>query len=262
MTAQPGGVSLRAAVSSEWSKLWSIRSTYWSLAVTAVLVVGFVLLITLSAAATNANGIEVLPMTPAEVAGGGMFYLGQLGLAALAALNIAGEYASGSILATLQWVPRRGRMLLSKLLVVSSVLFVAGAAITGLGVLAGMRPLEGISAAWDLQQVLADMAKIGLYSAVVGVIALGLGAAIRSIAGTLACTVLLLVVVPQALASTGIDFLITLSDLFPGPAGMALLDGVLGQAGHSMPVALAILLVWCITILGLGSFVLLSRDAT
>lgn len=261
MIAQSDRAGLRAAVSSEWVKLWSVRSTYWSLAATAASVVGFVLIVALSAAATSANGIEIPPTTPAEVAAGGMFLMGQLGLATLAALNIAGEYASGSILSTLQWVPRRGRMLLSKVLVVSPVLFVAGTAITVLGVLAGMPSLDGISAPWDLQQVLGDAVKLGLYSAVAGVIALGLGAALRSVAGTIACTFLLLVVVPQTLTSTGMSFLMTLADLFPAPAGMALLGGVDGQAAYSMPVAVAILLFWCIGMIGLGAFVLRSRDA-
>lgn len=55
MTAQLDGAGLRAAVSSEWVKLWSVRSTYWSLAATAALVVGYVVMVAISASVSKAK---------------------------------------------------------------------------------------------------------------------------------------------------------------------------------------------------------------
>src|SRR5688500_10376477 len=101
----PGGAGLRGAVASERTKLWSVRSTYWTLAATALLVVAFVLIFGLSASASRANGEVVPPATPMDIASQGFMLMGQFGLATLAVLLIASEYATGSILSTLQWVP-------------------------------------------------------------------------------------------------------------------------------------------------------------
>ncbi|HEX2179823.1 MAG TPA: ABC transporter [Actinomycetota bacterium] len=252
-----GGIS--GAVASEWVKLWSVRSTWWSLAATALLVAGYVLMVTISATESKANGIEVPPMTPIDVSAGGVFLLGQLGLATLAALSMAGEYATGSILSTLQWVPRRAQLLMGKCLVVAPVLFLAGTAVTILGALAGVPFLETVAGPWSYRELLGSALGVGAYSGVIGIVAVGLAAMLRSVAGTLGCTFLLQLILPMALESTGVEILITASEYFPGSAGMALLG--MEDAGYSTATAVAVLIGWAAAAWAGGVAILKSRDA-
>jgi ABC-2 type transport system permease protein len=258
--ARKDEAGLRGAMAAEWTKLWSVRSTYWTLAATALLVVAFVLIFGLSATASKANGEVIPPTTPGDIAAQGFMLMGQFGLATLAVLLIASEYATGSILSTLQWVPRRNRMLLAKALVLAPVLMVAGSLIALLGVAAAIPSLTGdVLLPWTASEMLIDVLILGLYSPVVGVIALGLGAALRSVAGTLACTFLLLMIIPGSLSSTGVDFLMKFSNYFPAQAAQSLLGG--GGEPYSVLVAVAILGAWSAASYALGLWVLRSRDA-
>lgn len=258
--ARKDEAGLRGAMAAEWTKLWSVRSTYWTLAATALLVVAFVLIFGLSATASKANGEVIPPTTPGDIAAQGFMLMGQFGLATLAVLLIASEYATGSILSTLQWVPRRNRMLLAKALVLAPVLMVAGSLIALLGVAAAIPSLTGdVLLPWTASEMLIDVLILGLYSPVVGVIALGLGAALRSVAGTLACTFLLLMIIPGSLSSTGVDFLMRFSNYFPAQAAQSLLGG--GGEPYSGLVAVAILGAWSAASYALGLWVLRSRDA-
>ena len=265
MTALEGAVrqdkaGLRDASASEWTKLWSVRSTYWTLAATALLVVGFVLIFGLSASASKANGEAIPPLTPGDIAAQGFMLMGQFGLATLATLLIASEYATGSILASLQWVPRRGVMLAAKAVVLAPVLFVTGALVTLLGVAAAIPSLQAeAELPWTASELVIDVLILGLYSPVVGLIALGLGAALRSVAGTLACAFLILLVIPGALGGTGVEFLMRVSDYFPGQAAQSLLAG----EGEPYPgaAAVGILAAWSAASCALGLWVLRSRDA-
>lgn len=258
--ARKDEAGLRGAMSAEWTKLWSVRSTYWTLAATVLLVIAFVLIFGLSATASKANGEVIPPTTPGDIAAQGFMLMGQFGLATLATLLIASEYATGSILSTLQWVPRRNRMLLAKALVLAPVLFVAGTLITLLGVGAAIPTLKGdVLLPWTASELLIDVLILGLYSPVVGVIALGLGAALRSVAGTLACTFLLLLIIPGSLSSTGVDFLMKVSNYFPAQAAQSLLGG--GGEPYPGLAAVAILGAWSAVSYALGLWVLRSRDA-
>lgn len=73
------------------------------------------------------------------------------------------------------------------------------------------------------------------------------------------CTVLVLLVVPMTLQSTGVDLLVRIGDFFPGSAGMVLLSG--GSDSYPAVAAAAILLCWACGCWAAGVAVLRSRDA-
>ncbi|HEX2052828.1 MAG TPA: ABC transporter permease [Actinomycetota bacterium] len=250
---------LPAAVGSEWVKLRSVRSTWWCLAATVIVVVAYVAMVGLSASASYANGEVVPPMTPGDVAGMGVFLLGQLALATLACMAIAGEYATGSIASTLQWVPRRARLLLAKALLVAPVLFAGGVAATLAGSLVGIYVLDGAAAPWSWPDLLGDVAAIGFYSAVVGFVALGMGAMLPSVAGSIGCCFLVLLMLPMSLASSGVEALQRIGGWFPGSAGMALVGG--DGPTYGVTGALAVLLAWAAGMLAGGMAVFRRRDA-
>ncbi len=113
---------------SEWTKLRSVRSTFWALTVTVVL--GIALGAVISAATAHGYAkfsvSEKLSWDPTGVSGAGMA-IAQLAIAVLGVLCISFEYSSGMIRTSLIAVPKRGRVLAAKSLVFAGVTFVAGA---------------------------------------------------------------------------------------------------------------------------------------
>jgi ABC-2 type transport system permease protein len=97
-----------------------------------------------------------------------------------------------------------------------------------LGVAAGA-PLLGEYGDFGPAQVAGRILAIGAHLALVAVLAVGVGTLIRRSAGTLTVLFLLLLVLPQVLPELadvlGVDFLATLTDYTPGPAGDRLMKG-------------------------------------
>lgn len=176
-------------VHAEWTKLWSVRSTYWALLATVAAIVSL-------AAVFAATG----PAPPADPAAWGLsgFFQAQLGAAALGALVMTSEYATGSIRATLTATPQRFTVLGAKTIVVAATTAVAGIAAAFVAFLVATRVFAGRGVALALTDPGAVRAVVGagLYLAVLAVLALALGAVIRSSVGTIAVVLALMLVLP------------------------------------------------------------------
>lgn len=107
----------------EWTKLLSLRSTWWVLASTVVLITGISLAVAFSLEAVAADLAAApgaaAPASGAEVVSGG-FQLGMLTIAVLGALLITGEYSTGMIRSTLAAVPTRVPVLAAKAIVLAA----------------------------------------------------------------------------------------------------------------------------------------------
>ena len=112
---------------SEWTKLRSVRSTFWALTVTVVL--GVALGAVISAATAHGYAkfsvSSKLSWDPTGVSLAGVA-IAQLAIAVLGVLCISSEYSSGMIRTSLIAVPKRGRVLAAKSLVFAVVTFVVG----------------------------------------------------------------------------------------------------------------------------------------
>ena len=105
---------MRRAIRAEWAKTWSAPGTAWllggllaaSVAVSAVAI---------GAARCQAAGCG---QDPARISLTGV-YLGQTVAALAGVLAIGGEYGTGMIRVTLTAIPRRGRLLAAKTLVLA-----------------------------------------------------------------------------------------------------------------------------------------------
>ena len=94
---------------SEWTKLRSLRSTWWTLALAALLGVGFAVAVAASVGAADLPAGELGADNVALVlAGTGV---AALVLGVLGALQMSSEYASGTISVSLTAVPRRWPLL-------------------------------------------------------------------------------------------------------------------------------------------------------
>ena len=202
-------VTFPRVLRSEWIKLRSLRSTYWSAAAT---VLAMVLIATVMALATavGAEGADDVPGGEAAIGLGYTF--AQVVVAVLGALMITGEYSTGLIRSSLAAAPRRTPVLAAKAVLIAAVGFVLGVLGVTLSYLVTYPVLGGQEAA-DLAD--PDVQRIfwgtGLYLAGVGLLGLALGALIRHTAGaiTAALGVLLLL-------STVVQLLMLASDWFTG----------------------------------------------
>lgn len=250
------GGGFNGAIAFEWTKFWSVRATWWNLAVGLLLTVGFAAMIGASAAASAKKGIDVAMPAPHHASQA--FLISQLTLVVLATLALTSEYSSGSIRTTLQSVPKRGRMLLSKTVVVMAVAAVAGFVFSLLGSVVAAA-LLGDDGTYTGGQLLGTAVGAGVYLALLTAMSIGLGTVLRSAAGTITTLIMVLLALPQLMAVIGAKWLETASDYMPSVAGAVLMTQDSDPYGGGT--AFLVLLLWSITALAAGFLVLRRRDA-
>nr|MDQ2811493.1 ABC transporter permease subunit [Actinomycetota bacterium] len=183
---------------SEWTKLWSLRSSVYTLLTSAVVMTGFGLIF--AAAAQTASPSRSGPsgaLDPATASLGGV-YLAQLVIAVLGVLLISGEYSTGSIRSTLAAVPARLPVLWAKGVVLTAVTLVLMAAAAVAAFLSGQAILSGKHLQTSLSDpgVLRAVLGAALYLTVVALLGLGLGALLRHTAAAIGIAAGLLLVLP------------------------------------------------------------------
>ncbi|MEU6748253.1 ABC transporter permease [Spirillospora sp. NPDC046719] len=256
---QRAGGGLRGAVAAEWTKLWSVRSTWWGLAAAAVLMGLMCLILASSTVSNNTNEVASDDQGVVSVSGVAIASLDmvQFVVVAVAILVITGEYATGSIRSTLQWVPRRGRMLVAKAVVLAAVTLPAGVVLC----VAGTAVAGPVLGEWGRSRAVVfvdDALQSGVYLALVCLLVLGLGAMLRSTAGTLTTAFLFLLVLPMLLENAGSSVGRHAADALPSGAGRHFMNG---DGPYPAGVGAAILAAWAVAALWGGVVVLRRRDA-
>lgn len=167
------------AVRMEWVKLRSLRSTWWTLAITVAGAAGIG--VTVGVNTRNAAG----DLTNNALAGmiPGLLLAGVLGV-----LTMTGEYTSGMIRSTLAAIPRRQLVLAAKAAVFGAVMLVTGEAAAFISFFAGGLALGHGIAPPSLSQpgVLRAVILTGASFCLIGLLGLGLGAIIRHTAAAIA----------------------------------------------------------------------------
>jgi hypothetical protein len=259
--AVPVTIGVPNVLVSEWTKLRSLRSTYWTAIVAVIVAVGIAILGCTSFvrhfAPSDLDGFDAANFSVQGL------YAAQILLGALGVLTITGEYATGMIRTTLTSVPQRRSMLLMKGAVFAAAALALGE-IASFGAFAvGQAILHGKGAGVSLadHNVLRVVIGGGLYIAVVGLLAFGLGALVRRTAGALA-TFFAVLFLPSAL----IDLLPsswhdTVMKYAPANAGTQILNI---QHQHNMLTAwngLGVLALYAAAIIGLAVYLIGRRDA-
>ncbi|MGW3117473.1 ABC transporter permease [Streptomyces sp. NPDC001107] len=184
------------AISSEWTKIRSVRSTMWTLGVFLLLVVGIGLLV--AALVTANQGEESLKgQNPLSFGVFGLL-LGSMCIITLGVLTTASEYGTGMIRTTMTACPSRTRVLAAKAIVFFAVAFtvtfasVLLVAVVDVAMLKGAKDPSG--GEW-----LKGTFGISLYIALLGLLSLLVGSIIRHSAG--AITIMIgLVLAPLVIA--------------------------------------------------------------
>jgi ABC-2 type transport system permease protein len=255
-----GRYGLAHAARMEWIKLRSLRSTWWTLVVTAAGTVGIGLAVGLN---TRSGSGDVTNNALAGVVPG-LLLTGVLGV-----LTMTGEYTSGTIRATLAAVPRRPLVLAAKAAVFGAVTLIVGEAASFLSFLAVGATLRHGVAAPTLgdAEVLRAVAVTGAGFCLIGLLGLGLGAIIRHSAAAVSVLVAGVYVVAQFIGfmahgvASYMPILIvenSLSTTRPVTCGT---DGASCPDFLSAWAGLGVLSLYALIALAVGGWLLAKRDA-
>ena len=251
--ASPYRLSAGRLVRAEFLKLLTLRSTWWSLALTLLLTVGMAMLI---GAASEGN---VEPVTAAVLP----IQFTMLLAGILGAIAVSGEYSTGMIRSTLTAEPRRGAVLASKALAVAVTVFLA-TLVTFVAAALVAAATTGAAIAWgEPETSLLPLLYAALSMAAFALLGVGFGFALRNGPAAIASTVGVLFVLPVAMQIVGVvatawTWVGEVAQYLPMTAAQAfIMPGAdLGQGAAAITLAL-----WVVALLGAGWLVLRTRDA-
>lgn len=195
-------------IASEWLKLWSLRSTGWSLLVGTLAVVAF----NLGTAwdhyrywfqydAEGRAGFVRNGMALGDAFTGNASMVLILCSAAMGAVAVVGEYGSGLVRTTFAAVPARGSLMAAKLLVVAGVQSGFGAVVAGLSFWSTQAVLaeRGVGLPLTHPGALRIVVASALLAPVCALTGAALGALLRHSAVSVVGSVVLLLLLPSVL---------------------------------------------------------------
>jgi ABC-2 type transport system permease protein len=254
----PLAVRARDVLACEWTKLWSVRSTYWTLLVAVITPIGLSAVVAFALASQPAGAAPPDPLLPGFIS----LEYAVLAVGVLGVLTFSAEYSSGLIRTTFAAVPRRRALLAAKAVVAGVVTLAAGELVAFVSFFVVQAALAGHHLGVSLSRpgvagaVLAD----GLLLFVVTMMGLGLGAIVRHTAGGIAALV-------------GLIFLPAIAGLLPPPWGGRVSRFTVLQAAHqvtalhpaanlfSPAASLLVLLAWPAVVLLVAALLITRRDA-
>ena len=263
-TAPRGHVTLGGVLHSEWIKLRTLRSTFWTLLVTTVALIGFGTLFSALTAShwSSMSAHERATFDPALTSLRG-YFLAQLAVGVLGVLVITGEYATGMIRASLAAVPRRLPVLWAKAGLFAAVVWV----LTTVSALVAFVIGQAIMAPKHIGTSLSDPGVVrmvlgtGLYLTVVGLLGVAIGALIRNTAGGIATLMGLLLIVPALAEALPDSWAHHVNQWLPSNAGQALIS--LHREAHTLApwTGFAVFALYALVALAAAAVLLRRRDA-
>lgn len=227
-SARRGGVTQLRVIRSEWTKLWSLRSTRWTLLVATIGMAGLgPLIAAIQMSRWNTMGPDDRAHFNAINTAVGGWHLAQLAIGVLGVLVLTGEYSTGQIRSSFMAVPKRLPVLWAKAGTFAAVAFVLMLISTFVGFFGASAILTQHHVQPALSHAPALRAVIGaaLYLAVLGVFCTSLGALVRNTAGGIALFVCLLFVLPGVVAILPTSLQNSINPYLPLNAGTTILAG-------------------------------------
>jgi ABC-2 type transport system permease protein len=265
VTATPAGqYGMADLVRSEWTKLRTVRSTGWTLGMTAL--TG----LTASGVATGVTRAHWTAMSasnrasfhPVEVSLIGGFLGGTLLLGILGILVVSSEYATGTIRATLAAAPRRPMVLAAKVLVFGTVALLGAELVAFAGFFLGQALLTAPAPHATLSSpgALRAVAGNGLFLCVAGLFALGVAVLVRHTAGAIGAYVGVILVLPIVVSAFPGSLQYQIERFLPLEIGSAMINDPSPHA-FSPWAGLLILCGYTVLVLAMATVLLARRDA-
>ena len=294
-----GRAGLRGVLASELTKLRSVRSTYWTLAMLFLFSVGISAAATAGTAASfHNNPGSKAGFDATQVSLFAFFELGQLIIAILGAMVITSEYSTGMIRTSLTAMPRRGVVYAAKATVFTVVTLIFSLITSFIAFFVGQVMLSGTGVAASLfhtitipanaifngqgpgsgpptvtfqgtdvihaSTVLGAIIGSALFVTVVALIAFGVGSIIRHTAGAIFTVIGMMFVVPVIVqAALPNDWKWDIVRFMPDSAGrvMSVTVGAANPHLWSYWPQFLVTAIYAAVLLGVGAYLFRKRDA-
>jgi ABC-type transport system involved in multi-copper enzyme maturation permease subunit len=252
----PYRVTPARVLRSEWHKLWTLRSTWITLIATGLLTVAMGAGL---AAAYDGSGEDGMD-TVLFILLGTQFATINLGV--LGILATAGEYSTGQIRATMTAVPRRLPVIWSKAAVLAAITFPLTLLTNLITFPLAQSFLTGTDQAASLGDpgVLRALAGNAAGLTFLAVLALAIGALVRSVPMAIGAFIGLLMIVPEVLAMLPYEIVDDAVHYFPGKALESLTSAEPMPGTASPGAALLAMALWTAATLTMAAAVLRRRD--
>jgi ABC-2 type transport system permease protein len=260
---------LAGTLRSEFTKLRSVRSTYWTLVVLVLAGLAWAVANCAGEAAhwatTPAVGRTGFDPTQASIAG--LALLGQLVVVVLGALTLTSEYSTGMIRTSLTVMPRRSALYTAKAAVLAAVIGAIALVTSFAAFFTGQYLLRSTHVTATLSQpgVLRAVVATALYIVLSGLFAFGLGAIVRSTAGAMTTAYGLLFLIPQLAKALPSAWYADVQRWLPGGDVVNAITGT--QGGNAYPNLFsawgefAVFGGYAAVLLAIGAWLFIRRDA-
>ena len=264
---RPAGLGFGGTLRSEFTKIRSVRSTYWTLLVLLVVSVGIGAAICAGTAAnwnqTSAADRATFDATQVSIAG--LFFLGQLVIVVFGAMVLTAEYSTGMIRTSLTAMPRRVTIYTAKALVFAIVALVVTLVAAFIAFFLGQALLSSTHASATLSgpNVLRAVIGSALYVTLCGLFAFAAGAILRHTAATITSIIGLLFVIPILAHLLPSSWYNDIARWLPDSAGAAISATVAPQDSHLFSPwgQFTVFAVYTVILLIVGGILFRRRDA-
>jgi len=256
-------VTQRHVARSEWTKLRSLRSTWYTLLITAMATIGFGMIASAATASnwTSMSAGDKATFDPLSTSLLGVDF-GVLAIGVLGVLLITGEYSTGMVRSTFAAVPTRLPVLWAKVGVFALVGFAVALPSTLIAFFAGQAFLSSqhIQIAFSHSGVPVAVVGSAVYLMLVGLFGIGLGTILRNTAAGIATFAAIMFVIPPLVGILPASLANAIDPYLPNNAGAAVMV-ITAQAHTLSPWAgLAVFAGYCAAALAAGAVVLMRRD--
>lgn len=255
------GVTLPRVLRSEWIKLTTLRSSWFTLgaAMLSMVVIGVIV----AYATGTSDWAQLQPEDRAASAPLQGFHLVQLLIGVLGVLFVTGEYATGMIRSTFAAVPRRLPVLTGKSAVFAAVALVTMTVTSFATFFAAQAVLSAHSHASSLSDpgALRAVAGMGIYMALIGLMGGAFGWIVRSTAGAISALVSVLLILPVILNLFPGSFSTDVAKYLPSNAGEGFLVSFHNPDLLSPWAGLGVFALWVSAALVAAVVVVRRRDA-
>ncbi len=251
---------------SEFLKFRTVRATFIGLATLVVLTIGLAVLITVVIRTnwSHRSPVERLAFDPVATSLVGVFFA-QFAVGVMGARAITSEYATGAIRTTLAAVPRRVRLVISKVIVLFVTFFLVSEAVVFAAFTVGQDIYRGghlpsgtLSNSTDLRAVVMA----GVYLTMLTLVGLGLGLILRTTSVTISVYVTLLLIIPIIVNFLPSTWQSHIAKFLPSNLGQAMTSPTsISSSSFSWGSATVVLALYTVAITAIGTFLLVRRDA-
>ncbi|MGW9174535.1 ABC transporter permease [Streptomyces decoyicus] len=245
-------------IRSEWAKLRTVRATVCCLLATAAVAVGISVIL---ATAIDKQGPQ--PIGQLVINSHIGYGVGQLAVVVLAVTTIGSEYSTGTIRTSLTAVPWRRPWLVAKALVTAALVLVTGVLLSIVCFAVEYASAPAVAGSVTDPSVVRAVLGGGLYLSALAVLAMAVGAILRSTVGGIVVMFTLIFVVPTLGSVPALSRLAHFlpGSLTPGSAGWTIMQPGPMLGGLGPWAGFGVLCAWAAVAMAGALYLLDKRDA-